>query len=192
MGRSRKRIIKRDRLVKWDECYICGATYGVEWHHLIALGAGGEDTFNNMIPLCHSCHMRTHMLKPHIMSRVYGRNGGRPQKWVDDTDKIFQDFVHCRISKTECCERLGRHVSFTDTDRFRDFKRLNKIKTCRNNIDIILSKHNGIEVGQTVGYIKYVDGRTEFMKWKESEPLTGASSVATVDRCIIVPVHKVV
>lgn len=51
------------------ECELCGAkapfdrndgTHYLETHHVVALGAGGPDTVDNVAALCPNCHRRLH------------------------------------------------------------------------------------------------------------------------------------
>lgn len=41
-------------------CYNCGATDGLEWHHIIPRSLGGKDIMSNLVPLCYDCHSRLH------------------------------------------------------------------------------------------------------------------------------------
>lgn len=43
---------------KGEQCIECGATDGIEVHHLD--GDRGNDTLDNLIPLCRHCHRRLH------------------------------------------------------------------------------------------------------------------------------------
>jgi 5-methylcytosine-specific restriction endonuclease McrA len=37
-------------------CRICPATYGLTRHHLVPRSLGGDDSDDNLIPLCFVCH----------------------------------------------------------------------------------------------------------------------------------------
>ena len=43
-------------------CEKCGSNDGVEVHHKIPLVLCGDDTIDNLISLCYSCHMKEHAL----------------------------------------------------------------------------------------------------------------------------------
>ena len=57
-----KRIVDRGLLdyVKTLPCCICGERKNIDPSHLTSRGAGGSDTFNNVIPLCRKHHMEMH------------------------------------------------------------------------------------------------------------------------------------
>lgn len=44
-------------------CAICGHD-GEEIHHIIPKSEGGNDTLNNLVLLCHSCHDKIHNHQP--------------------------------------------------------------------------------------------------------------------------------
>jgi 5-methylcytosine-specific restriction endonuclease McrA len=55
-----RRLIRRG---DGDQCVTCGATHGLEVHHIAALVDGGDPfTLDNLITLCHSCHTKQHFL----------------------------------------------------------------------------------------------------------------------------------
>ena len=51
-------ILERDR---WH-CQVCGAMATLEVHHLESRGRLGDDSEQNLITLCHSCHDNIHRL----------------------------------------------------------------------------------------------------------------------------------
>jgi len=63
-----------------DECVACGATDGVEVHHI------DGDVLNNhpmnLIPLCHNCHRRTHRWK---------RQRRRLNDWKEEFETLIAD-----------------------------------------------------------------------------------------------------
>lgn len=56
-GRAIQR--RSHRYIKWrgDKCAICGATNDIESHHMHAQCKNGLDEEQNIMSLCHSCHM---------------------------------------------------------------------------------------------------------------------------------------
>lgn len=57
----RKRLAHAGRAkVKHAACRACGFLWGIERHHLVPRSLGGDDTDDNIIPLCHACHQDLH------------------------------------------------------------------------------------------------------------------------------------
>lgn len=52
----------RDEVQREDGncCRDCGATTGLDVHHIIPLGRGGKTVKRNLITLCRACHERRH------------------------------------------------------------------------------------------------------------------------------------
>lgn len=44
------------------KCYLCGGRATLR-HHVVPLAQGGRNRTNNIVPLCHSCHITVH---PHM------------------------------------------------------------------------------------------------------------------------------
>ena len=53
---SRLHILIRD---SW-RCQVCGSMSRLEVHHQVFRSHGGEDSDENLIVLCHECHMGLH------------------------------------------------------------------------------------------------------------------------------------
>lgn len=45
------------RFQKVDGCRNCGSWLTIDLHHLVPRSLGGPDVAENLIPLCHPCHM---------------------------------------------------------------------------------------------------------------------------------------
>jgi 5-methylcytosine-specific restriction endonuclease McrA len=62
-GRSRLPSFKwqelRDHVLKRDhhKCTKCGSTKDLEIDHIKAVTLGGDDSFDNLVTLCKSCHL---------------------------------------------------------------------------------------------------------------------------------------
>lgn len=58
-----KRVRRSDRMlldkVKQEHCVNCGAS-PVDPAHIQSRGAGGDDSFENVLPLCRPCHHHQH------------------------------------------------------------------------------------------------------------------------------------
>lgn len=47
----------------WDFCYFCGGDQKAEKHHIIPKSKGGDDTRENFLKLCKTCHKNIHSEK---------------------------------------------------------------------------------------------------------------------------------
>jgi 5-methylcytosine-specific restriction endonuclease McrA len=52
-------------------CCICDSTIGVVGHHLVSVGAGGDDTEFNMIALCGFHHAEAHSQGSETFKKKY-------------------------------------------------------------------------------------------------------------------------
>lgn len=186
MGKGRIRVSKelKEQIfsVYGNRCINCGDDENIEFHHVVPLEIGGYDTPSNMVPLCHACHKAVtfHQLTLQTFGREHKKRGGRKRRqWPEETDDVFTDYVRCRISKKECCDRLRVDEKFIGTDRFKQYKEEHGIYKYRNNIDLHLSMRYSVQKGEEVGYIKYKDGTYEYFYWGNEEPTTGESDVPT-------------
>lgn len=137
-------------------CVNCGSDQGIEYHHVVPLEIGGNDTLTNIVPLCHACHRAVthhqHRLK------YYGRatGGGRPRKIPQNYKDILADYFHCRIGKAETVKRLGlKDNRITSYPWYIETRQELGIVQHRNNIDLHAKK--GI-VSRSKGWIEYADG----------------------------------
>lgn len=51
-------MTKKEYLESTDRCELCGSPKKLEIHHIIPLCAGGEDSLDNWICICKSCHSK--------------------------------------------------------------------------------------------------------------------------------------
>lgn len=165
-----------------NKCRYCGSTENIEWHHATPLFLGGEDTLENMLPVCYFCHK----IQTRIFMAVANETGSREKKggrhaiYPDNYEAILEDYTRCRISKSEAAKRLGKpSIRFNNEKFLAKYMTDNGIVKYRNNLDIYMSKHDYISVGHKVGMIEYVDGRTEELFWGVEKPITGESSIPT-------------
>lgn len=158
------------------KCYICGEE-GAEYHHVVPLWMGGEDTINNFIPLCRWHHMLCH--KGHSMRGAI-KGGGRKRATakVGGYKYILDDYIECRIGTQECKRALGISDATGISDRkwFREYLKEKGIKAHRNNVDILRSRVNRTGKRQTnvVGWIEYNNGNREEFVWEDLRELNRA------------------
>lgn len=186
MSIKRKQLTKATRaeLIRMhgNKCRYCGSTENIEWHHATPLFLGGEDTLENMLPVCYFCHKIQTRIFMAVANETAKREktGGRPALYPKNYDAILEDYTRCRISKSEAAKRLGKpSVRFNGEKFLREYLRVNKISKYKNNIDIYMSKHDYIMVGQRVGRIEYTNGLVEDLFWKTEQPRSGESSIPT-------------
>lgn len=48
------------QLPEW--CVACGTWDNIEYHHVVPYSWGGKTEVDNIVPLCHECHVKTHRL----------------------------------------------------------------------------------------------------------------------------------
>lgn len=66
-----KKILK-ERMEDIGKCELCGSKRGLELHHCIPYSLGGEDTEDNLILVCSTCHSK---LTPHsTLTKIGLRN----------------------------------------------------------------------------------------------------------------------
>ena len=71
------------RKVAGAACRICGRAAS-DGHHALLRSQGGDDLEENVIPLCHECHMRYHAgdggmkLRPEEFKYLIGKLGRKP------------------------------------------------------------------------------------------------------------------
>ena len=105
MTRTNFTILHKKELIAahGNKCVKCGESdpNKIQWHHVIPRSLGGEDTIENIIPLCVKCHALEH---GHGCC-VDTKTGGRPRrKWIDIVD--FLDWVFCD-NDAEAREKMG-------------------------------------------------------------------------------------
>lgn len=62
-GVARHGQIRDDELVAC-ECWACGDTRRVERCHIVSIEDGGPNTADNLVLLCHSCHVESEYMTP--------------------------------------------------------------------------------------------------------------------------------
>ena len=75
---TRKAVYRRDHF----RCALCDSTDGIQIHHYVHRGCGGNDTLHNLITLCWRCHATAHDCD------VYGSG------WcADDVNEACADYL---------------------------------------------------------------------------------------------------
>lgn len=166
MSRRDQKVLRRARQAKGRRCYICGED-GAEMHHLIPLWMGGEDSVNNMIPLCTWHHMLMHKATSQRKPNEHKHVNGRPKMidGIENYKEILDDYIECRIGHAECRRRLGvssaSHIK--DAAWFKGYLKERGISSCRNRVDYWRGRLKG---GEKVGYIEYENGERQEFYWR--------------------------
>lgn len=143
-------------------CVNCADTENIEYHHIVPLEVGGTNRFTNIAPVCLTCHMKIHMGNFVAADRIarIQKKSGRKRRCPDNYKDILHDYLHCKISKTECIEQMGINCNtkLSDYIWFREYLEECNIFKYRNNTEIIRKKNGGtIPDGRQLGYIVYND-----------------------------------
>lgn len=77
---------------KGEECQECGVTVDIEVHHID--GDRFNSALENLLPLCHDCHMKVHNGHPdfeHLTRQLGSKDGDAI--WGDVTDEdVYRAF----------------------------------------------------------------------------------------------------
>lgn len=145
------------------KCLNCGTTEHIEWHHIVPLACGGTNNKENIIPLCHCCHMAVH----HGMDVLHYSNnanrGGRPSKAELDSKvgKYLDMYIYGKIGKVECARLTGYSKRTLGSNRvFKQYLKSKGIVEFRNLVDVV-GTNSQLLKGRQVGYVIYDDGRKE-------------------------------
>lgn len=169
------------------KCRICGSEENIEYHHIIALAVGGDNSLSNIIPLCYECHQKAHRTR-NVRKYCAERsdNYGRPSPLTyEQAEPILEQYFLCKIGAKECWKKLGYtgKVKLAGKKHYKRYKDEHGIIQSRNNIDLIASQpskknskrntdteeiFNELE-GRVVGYIKYNSGKTEVLIYSPQE-----------------------
>lgn len=152
---------KKDLVKTWgDRCLLClpnAEKQKVEWHHLQHFVDGGDDSIENIVPLCHKHHMLIHHSPDRENAYKAFNAGGRPPIELDE-DVIWQ-YLRTEIARRELNKKLGLAKSTKISD-LRGYKRF----VMRNGIKSVTRVRNK-------STILYTDGRIEH--YEKGEKLNG-------------------
>lgn len=151
-------------------CVNCGSTEELEFHHVVPLEIGGNDTEENIVPLCYYCHKA--VTNHELLLRTAGRkheNGGRKRTIPENYEEILDQYLDCEMGKKELKRRLGLSDknAVTDNDWYKEYLEKRGIRKFRNNVDLRISK-SGINRGDPVGMIIYKDKTSKVICWKQN------------------------
>lgn len=161
------------------KCYVCGREEEIEWHHVKPLWMGGEDTFENMIPVCYTCHKELSRRTPKEAKRLKAHKKlGRPRKIPKNCDAVLGGYIRCEFGTKECMKRLGltkgSHVS--DCTWYKEYLEKHGIESFRNNVDLRLSKSGIVLKGNAIGKIKYREDEETQIIYAPCDILTGKAA----------------
>lgn len=97
--RIRPQVIR----IKGNKCFYCGEL-AEEFHHIVPRHMGGDNRLENIVPICHECHMKAHS------KRSYKPHGdwGRPcLASPDNFDEIANLYLDNQILFREALEMAG-------------------------------------------------------------------------------------
>lgn len=140
-------ILHKEELVAThgNTCVNCGSSDNVEWHHIVPLKDGGQNTIRNVVPLCYDCHMRIHFGNLCESTRRHnaGKRGGRPPKELDED--ILLQYIHGEIHQLDANKKLGLglRTKLHDMPRFKEFiKKMGILEVEKDYWGTITLKYN--------------------------------------------------
>lgn len=181
---NRRKLTKADKesLIKMrgNRCFNCQTTENIEWHHVVPLEIGGEDSLHNMVPLCYACHKA--VTNHELLLATFGRehkSGGRSRKIPENYKDILWQYIRCDIGKKECIKLLGlsEQNRLTDNVWFKEFLEGNGIERYKNNIDLRIGQGRKMEPDSIVGWMCRIGGEKECFTW--NQPYKGAEPCIT-------------
>lgn len=122
---------------------------------MVPLRNGGSNNINNIVVLCHECHMKAHNKIPRNCNHC-----GRPKKaTLEDSLEVIDRYFKCEITIKEAKKLIGLSINNKSTwyGIIKEYKKINGIKAFRNNLDI-LRTNGDLKKGRIIGYLILDDG----------------------------------
>lgn len=127
-----KNIVERALVACGRSCCLCHNFCGpkIELHHIVQTAKGGEDSFDNCIPLCLDCHAEVKSYNPkHPKGRAYS----------ESELKAHRDIWYKKVANSGGSTASDQYISM---DR-RMYEQIKNIIPPRGTIQIIKSHHFG-------------------------------------------------
>lgn len=119
-------------------CIKCGSTEDIQYHHWVPVKRGGTDDADNIVLLCHNCHVGLHFAKRVCLDDKI-QTGGRPSKVsCEEAEGTFWRFYNEEIGEKEAKRILGysEKVHLPDIPLFKRFLANNNLERRKNLVDI--------------------------------------------------------
>lgn len=111
-----------------NACVNCGSEEGIEWHHIVPIEDGGNDTIGNIVPLCANCHglLTYGNMTRKVRRYEAAKRGGRPRAQIDDA--LMWLYALGMISYKEFKEKsgVGGGTKPIDSACYKDFLKNNE------------------------------------------------------------------
>jgi len=192
---------------KWQDidgvvrCVSCGSSENIEWHHSIPIEVGGQDTFRNLVPACHSCHVAAHSWQDTRREKLKHRKpnikGGRKYVVPENYKELVKDYIFCKIGKEELGKRwnLAMNIAseetpdavehITDKTWYRTLLNELNIKKVSNRLDMYCSRKHPekqtLREGAEIGVITYMNGEVEKIVYHDPDPKTTIREIRRSD-----------
>lgn len=166
----RQTVCKATKRNLGNICANCGSAESIEYHHIVPLVLGGNDTESNMVALCHKCHKAAHCGR-HINHYRNTTNMGRKSKIDKEYAYPYMDkYINGEIGNKKLMQVLGYSgISPKKISCYIKYLDEHQIKSVKNTIDLVATTHSrGLEEGVIVGEIEYIDGRKEPITYKDT------------------------
>lgn len=151
-------------------CVNCGSTESIEYHHIVPLALGGNDTESNMVALCHQCHKAAHCGR-HMSHYANTTNPGRKSKIEKPYAYYYMGkYVNGEIGNKKLMQVLGyKGISPKSISYYKKYLEEHGMKSVKNTVDVVATTGaNGLYSGICVGEIEYVDGTLEKITYKDT------------------------
>ena len=146
------------------KCSNCRTEENIEWHHIVPLACGGTNNKENIVPLCHKCHMLAHHGMQDLQYSNEINRGGRPSKTDSDPEicKYLDMYIYGKIGKAECAELTGYSKGSLGggSKTLKKYLKSKGISEFRNMVDVI-GTNSYLYRGRQVGYVVFEDGHKE-------------------------------
>lgn len=175
---SRKQYTKAEResiLNLYDNrCANCGSSKDLQIHHIVPVSNGGKETLGNLTVLCLDCHKKVHKTFNNH-SGVGNAAGRKPNERCADWEDVLVAYARCELSTSEAKILLNMsqksHIKDKSTKWACESLLRHGISGYANMIDYLESSaiHKTLRDGDFVGYVAYVNGGKEEIRYDSSK-----------------------
>lgn len=124
-------------------CVNCGSNENIEYHHIVPLKNGGTNNLSNIVPMCRTCHFKSHDKK--LFKNI---KGGRPKAIeFEEAEPILHRYYALEIGTKETKELLGISIKnkTTLTTLRNQYEKKYNIEKFRNNVDLLNAQNKRVK-----------------------------------------------
>ena len=139
-------------------CVNCGSAENIIFHHVVPLCVGGTNRYENIVPLCASCHQKAHLarnLKDARRMGVIKVSGGRPKKEFSEYQKeCLKQYILCRVPWSSISHQIGWTHFQRDYPVSMEVMESLDISAFKNNLELHLVGWGVVSKGEKIGWIQ--------------------------------------